>query len=264
MQASVMRSPHEIASQAGAAQKGRVETPAQESLPSTVPGLRVAQENGQPLPASAPISAPRFEAVGELGVLHGPVPFPPVGVPDVVATPGVSKPTRDSGLTGGGIAGDARDRRTGEPITGAILELESNHSRQKLVVDQSGQFSVSGVPPGMATLIATAPDYVTTKVALDIPNGTQSGEITVRDLRIELDRAGWLSGAVTGTDGETMDHLVVEVGDLKATTDRDGRFVLRGVPPGRVRVEAHRGGQMVTEDVEIRANEESRIELRMR
>jgi hypothetical protein len=54
------------------------------------------------------------------------------------------------------------------------------------------------------------------------------------------------------------------VGGLRARTDRDGAFRVDGVPPGRVRLSAEKGGLGATEELEVRAGDEARTELRLR
>lgn len=177
------------------------------------------------------------------------------------------QPSSDARLAlspGGGIDGDVRDARLGGVPPGLRLELAAPGVKPHLLPVQGGRFSATALPAGRATLTATAPGYVTAVVDVDVVAGDRLGDVTVRDVRIELERGGSIVGSVRDDRGDPLAGALVTVGGLRARTDRDGNFRADGVLPGRVRVAAEQGGASGSEDAEVRAGEETRIELRLR
>jgi protocatechuate 3,4-dioxygenase beta subunit len=164
---------------------------------------------------------------------------------------------------GGGIDGDVRDARLGGVPAGLRLELASGGKTHLLPV-QAGRFSVTALPVGRATLIAAAPGYVTVTRDVDVVAGDRLHDVTVRDVRIEIERGGSISGRVRDDHGDAVADAAVAVGPLRARSDRDGAFRVDGVAAGSVRVTADKGGLVASDDVEVRAGDESRIELRLR
>jgi hypothetical protein len=51
---------------------------------------------------------------------------------------------------------------------------------------------------------------------------------------------------------------------LTARSDREGQFRVDGVAAGRARVSMERDGAAAGEDVDVRAGDESRVDLRLR
>ncbi|MGZ3444024.1 MAG: carboxypeptidase-like regulatory domain-containing protein, partial [Polyangia bacterium] len=94
--------------------------------------------------------------------------------------------------------------------------------------------------------------------------GDRPHDVTVRDVRIELERGGTVIGRVRDDHGEAVGDALVMVAGQRARSDRDGNFRVEGVAAGRARVTAEKGGAVAAEEVEVRAGDESRIELRLR
>lgn len=175
-------------------------------------------------------------------------------------------PTSDARLAlapGGGVDGDVRDARLGGVPPGVRLELVAGGKTQ-LVPLQGGRFSVTALPVGRATLTAAAPGYVTVSRDVDVVAGDRMHDITVRDVRIELARGGVVIGRVRDDHGDPVGDASVGVAGLRARTDRDGNFRIDGVAPGTTRVTVEKAGTSAGDDVEVRAGEESRVELRLR
>jgi hypothetical protein len=166
---------------------------------------------------------------------------------------------------GGGVEGEIFDPRTGLPPPDLRLELVLDGERRAVLV-QGRHFSATGLPTGPARLVARARGYPRVERAVEILAGERPGEITVRDVRIELELGGAVRGRVRDDRGEPAVGVAVEVMSAPVEpvrTGADGVFVLAGVPPGRVEVRARGGDPAVTtvEEVEVRANEETRIDL---
>jgi hypothetical protein len=165
-------------------------------------------------------------------------------------------------LVGGGIDGDVRDARLGGVPAGVRLELVANGKSRPIAIDR-GRFVATAVPPGRATLRASAPGYVPWAREVEVPAGTRPGDLTVRDLRVELERGGTVSGRIRDDDGAPVAGVTITAGSSVVRSDADGNFRLDGVAPGRVRVHSDRGALTAVEEVEVRPNDESRIELRL-
>jgi protocatechuate 3,4-dioxygenase beta subunit len=176
-------------------------------------------------------------------------------------------PTDDARLAlapGGGIDGDVRDARLGGVPPAVRLELRVAGSVRLLPVERDGRFSATAVPAGRATLAASAPGYVTLAREIDVIAGDRPHDVTVRDVRIELERGGTIVGRVRDDHGDPVADAAVTAGGLRARSDRDGNFRLDSVAAGRVRVLVEKGGVSAGDDVEVRASDESRVELRLR
>jgi protocatechuate 3,4-dioxygenase beta subunit len=165
---------------------------------------------------------------------------------------------------GGGIDGDVRDARLGGVPAGLRLELVSGGGKSRLLPVQAGRFSATGLPQGRATLTASAPGYVTLTREVDVVAGDRPHDVTVRDVRLELERGGAVSGRVRDDHGDPVADAVVAVGALRARSDRDGNFRIGGVAAGRARVTAEKSGAVAAEEIDVRAGDESRVELRLR
>ncbi len=171
-------------------------------------------------------------------------------------------------VPGGGIDGDLGDARSGGVPAGARVQLSPvvGPSRQLTIV--GGRFSANAVPPGRATLTASAPGYVVWTRPIDIPAGERLHDVTVRDVRIELERGGSISGRLRDDHGEPLAEVVVRAAPaggppVSGRTDRDGNFRLDGVAAGHARIFVELPS-VVSEDVDVRADDESHVELRSR
>jgi protocatechuate 3,4-dioxygenase beta subunit len=164
---------------------------------------------------------------------------------------------------GGGIDGDVRDARLGGVPPGVRLELVAAGKTQLLPL-QAGRFSATALPAGRVTLTAAAPGYVTLTRDVEVPAGDRLHDVTVRDVRLELERGGSVVGRLRDDHGDPVADALVTVAGQRAHTDREGNFRLDGVPPGRARVTAEKSGITATDEIDIRAADESRVELRLR
>jgi protocatechuate 3,4-dioxygenase beta subunit len=172
-------------------------------------------------------------------------------------------------LPGGGLDGDVRDARSGAVPAGARVELTAAGGKPRSLTLVSGLFSANAVPPGAALLTAGAPGYVAWSRSIDIVAGERLHDITVRDLRIELERGGSVSGRLRDDRGDPLAGVVVTVAPavgprVVGRTDRDGQFRIDGVAAGRVHVSAEPTGAAAAEDLDVRADDESRVELQAR
>lgn len=233
---------------------------------------RGAPVSGARVEISAPPLAPRWVTTDRGGRFHadglGPGPYHVVisHADYAPATYDNVAPADDARLgvqPGGGIDGDVRDARSGGVPGGLRLEATPDGGKPMLLPVSRGRFRVTALPPGRVTLTASAPGYVAWSRAVDVPGGDRLHDVTVRDVTVELERGGTVVGDVLDDDGNPVADAEVAAGAVRGRSDRDGNFRLAGVAPGRVRVTAGKGGQVAQEEVEVRADDESRVELRL-
>jgi hypothetical protein len=167
-------------------------------------------------------------------------------------------------LPGGGIEGELRDPRSGRLPVGATLQLTVDGRVQNLPLSPDGKFQVTGVRSGRVSVSAKAPGYATLQRDFEVPPGDRPRDLTLRDLRLELERGGTVIGSVRSDDGDAVAGAQITAGAARARSDSRGEFRLEGVAPGRVRVGASEGGRRGFEEVEVRGDEESRTEITIR
>jgi hypothetical protein len=218
-----------------------------------------------------PIAGARVEAAGRVALSDGGGRFALTGLPagpyQVRASRTDFAPTEMAGVTagdearlqllpGGGIEGQLDDSRGARLPEATVLELGVDGHAQRVLV-REGRFEVTGIRAGRVTLSARAPGYVPLHHTLEVPAGDRPRDFTVRDLRLTLERAGIISGSVRGDDGP-LAGAQISAGAANCRTDGRGEFRLEGVAPGRVPLLVN--GRRADE-VEVRADEESRVDL---
>jgi 5-hydroxyisourate hydrolase-like protein (transthyretin family) len=136
--------------------------------------------------------------------------------------------------------------------------------------DSNGQFQLKQLPPDRYAVVASAPDHYSERVFFQIDQENVTG------LDLRLLRGAIIAGTVALEGGGPMTpfkHLAQftigamwESGGSSSTIQEDGRFELRGLPPGRLglaifrrpdakfRPFIHRieyNGQLVTEGIDV-------------
>ncbi|MFW5878643.1 MAG: carboxypeptidase regulatory-like domain-containing protein, partial [Myxococcota bacterium] len=141
------------------------------------------------------------------------------------------------------VSGSVLDALTGDPVSGALLSIQSLGATA--MSDRDGEFTFRLLPPGTHTVTVSAEGY-----------GEQSMEVTVVDADVEgleilLGRDGGslsLSGTVTivGLDlpvqGASVALTGGETGPRETTTDARGSYTLLGLSPGAYDVAITAGG----------------------
>jgi hypothetical protein len=163
-------------------------------------------------------------------------------------------------VPGGGVEGELRDSRNGQVPPGAVLELSADGQRRVLPL-RDGRFVATGVRAGRVVLLAHAPGYVPLHKDVEVPAGDRPHDVTAREVRLELEPGGVLTGRVRGDNGDGVPGAQITAGAANGRTDSRGEFRLDGVAAGRVRVAASESGRRAAEEVDVRAGEESRVEL---
>lgn len=172
---------------------------------------------------------------------------------------------------GGGISGTLRDGRRGGLPSGAQLTLTaSDGSSQSVSLSSDGSFSTTGLPVGPATLRARAPGYGSLSRSINIPASDSPSQVSLRDLRLELEAGAGLVGQVRGPTGAAASVTILVQDESGATvgktlTDEHGDFHLADLPPGRVRITASAANQGRAETTtELRSGGEERTYLELR
>lgn len=119
----------------------------------------------------------------------------------------------------GKIEGFVLDERTGDPLAGAVVRLESRpgiSSQPSTRADERGRFVLDGVPPGRRSVSAAVSGYATRIVAaLEVPSGAALGPVSIALEPIDGDRRLDLVGigaVMAAKDGALVIQQVVPSG----------------------------------------------------
>lgn len=171
---------------------------------------------------------------------------------------------------GGGVEGEVRDRRLATAPPRLQLTWQLAEERTPISVARDGRFRATGLPAGAGALVAQAPGYAPLRLPLQLTAAAHLDEVTARDLRLQLERAGALSGRVRGSGdlkGLTIQVFAAtnERAELgRARSNSRSEFRLSGLPEGRVRVLCSSASGRAEAEVEIRSDSEARVELDLR
>lgn len=122
----------------------------------------------------------------------------------------------------------------GRPVHGLHLEVISGAVTRPAPVDATGSFRATGLTAGPARL-AVGSGWFPGSIPLREVQ-LVAGQVTTVELA--LDGLGELAGVVTGADGGTVEVALDGVGCGYVVPDRDGRFSIPGLRPGRWTVRA--------------------------
>ena len=159
---------------------------------------------------------------------------------------------------GGGIDAEIHDAHTNGPLAGArVVATGPKHAARESAADEQGAVELTPLAPGAWTLAVTAPGYVAQRVKLEVVAGTAPKAITVRDVRIEMQRGAVVGGTVRDAYGVRVRGAIVISGDVKAKTDEEGMFELRDVATGDdVVIRASRDGAIGTATINLAPGDE--------
>ncbi len=133
---------------------------------------------------------------------------------------------------------------SGAAVEGAYVRAEQEHPGLEMVAfgmgddgartDARGAFELDGLSPGPAKLVAELADRARSEpLALELEAGRETSDVVLR-----LRTGGTITGQVLGLDGRGEANRSVNVFHHSneyheaCLTDADGRFEVRGVPPG--------------------------------
>jgi len=142
----------------------------------------------------------------------------------------------------GGITGRVVDAETGDPVVGAVVVAKSTNDVGRAQTNERGVYRITDLEPGRYSVAAKARGYLASRYPQSVP--VRANEMTDGiDFRLATKPSG--RGAISGrvvarrTDEPIRGATIVAVGDgarYKARTDGRGRYLLRGLKPGRYSV----------------------------
>jgi protocatechuate 3,4-dioxygenase beta subunit len=186
---------------------------------------------------------------------------------DVVLVAGKDNPGLDLVLGRGGheVRGTVSDIGGG-PVEDVLVRVTQtdddtpfNFDRPALgvVSDEEGRFALQ-LADGHYAVTTFHPDYVDAEASLRVDGGPRSLAITLTPAssiegRVLARASGQpVEGAIVSRSGEESGAFLVQgLGDDQAVTDAEGRFRLRGLPSGVVRLQAVARGFATRQPVEV-------------
>ena len=146
---------------------------------------------------------------------------------------------------GGGVEITVRDRSTGAALRGARVTATAGPARREASAGPDGHAALANLAAGAWTIAAAAPGYAAGAVTVQVSAGRRPGDITARDLAIDLTRVATLAGVVRDQRGERLAGAEVSVdGALSRTTsDEQGRFRMTDAPSGAIILTARKGAR---------------------
>jgi hypothetical protein len=156
--------------------------------------------------------------------------------------------TLDAALRPNTLTGTVRDAFSNRPIAGAVVKATDTITT---TTDSNGHYELGGVPEAYQIAVA-APEH----------------EVTRREIRRSKEqdvalRPTTLSGQAIDTySSKPLASVKVVLGELRVTTDAEGRFTLKNIPPDGQIVFSHDGydeismplDRTTTVDVAMRPN----------
>jgi len=144
-------------------------------------------------------------------------------------------------IRGRTLEGTVRDAASGKPVAGVSLSASCGGAGRAddVPLDTQGRFALETPPDVACALIARTAGGLLATAGIE---PAQPAERIILDLR----PGGSLTGRVTGRDGRSQAGATVTVsaartaawGPVRVEADRRGRYVVRGLPPGELRVTA--------------------------
>lgn len=159
---------------------------------------------------------------------------------------------------GATLSGRIEDAASGRPISGAAVEVRAAvkgilgfYDKKKTETDTEGRFRVRGLGNRPYRVHISHPRYASEVIeGFEIAQGQKAGR-----LGVGLRRGGKIRGVVIGEDGRPAAELLVKAKFAddrwypyplpECLTDRDGKFELKHVPPGKSTVSAENAQKVV-------------------
>jgi hypothetical protein len=177
---------------------------------------------------------------------------------------------------GGGVEVTVRDRSTGAALRAARITASAASAaasaaappapRREASSGPDGRAEITGLAAGPWTLQATAPGYAAAVLTVQVPAGRRLGEVTLRDLRLDLTRAATLAGVVRDRNGDRIPgaDVAVDGAAARATTDEQGRFRMTDAPSGAITLTARKGTRRGSLRLDLAPGDEQvTLELRL-
>lgn len=166
------------------------------------------------------------------------------GPATVVLPPGAPVAVRVHVAIRGEVLGESGP---GAPIAGAVVDLVPGRGYEEKDLPRVVRRATTG-PEGVARVpdLAAGPFHDATVAAPGYAPGRAEFVLAGgADALVLLDPAGRIAGRVLGVPGGApLEGVVVRAGESRATTAKDGTFLLENLPPGTVEVTAESGDRI--------------------
>lgn len=188
--------------------------------------------------------------------------YPPVELDVVAANRGASARLRLP--LGGAVEGALLDASSGSPLAGVAIAGDGpGDATADATSETSGRWKLGPLVPGRWTIAVQQPGHLPFTTSLDVPASRAPGEISVRDVRIELQRGGVIGGTVRDARGQRVANakIVAQRADgtgpiATGTTDSAGEFRVPDAPTGELSIVATSGDASGTVKVTLRGGDE--------
>lgn len=170
---------------------------------------------------------------------------------------------------GGGVSGQVEQGHGGGVPDGFSLSLVlQSGERWPLKVGSDGRFAQTGIPQGFVTLVGQARGFSPIRKTVQVPEGASPHEITVREVRLLLQKGAQLFGQVRQDGHSVQDAEVHAENDAhelvaKGRTDAHGEFSLLDVPEGTLTVTAQKQNHRTQTRITVRSAERQQIDLEL-
>ncbi len=153
-----------------------------------------------------------------------------------------NRPASSSTPTGT-VTGKVVDTYTNQPLSSAVVILQSNASIRRMT-DQTGGFSINNIPEGTQTLTISLTGYATAAVTVNVTSGSI---IDLGDIPLSANpETGIVKGTVTDASTNQPLHGASVTIDGSYTgnsaTDTSGTFIFTNVTPGSITLTATNPG----------------------
>jgi protocatechuate 3,4-dioxygenase beta subunit len=149
----------------------------------------------------------------------------------------------------GGISGQVVDATTGEPIAEALVVAKSpNGDAGRARTNDRGAYRIGDLRPGAYNVTATARGYLGARYPRPVPvrANQMTEDINFRLAKKRPDRGAISGRVVNRRTGAPVKGAVVAATDgrfrLRTRSDARGRYLLRGLKPGKYKVIADARG----------------------
>ncbi|WP_342045359.1 carboxypeptidase regulatory-like domain-containing protein, partial [Bacillus sp. OTU530] len=140
------------------------------------------------------------------------------------------------------ITGTVRDATTGNVLSNALIQVFNSQGRflASTLTDVNGQYTISGLPEGMLSVQASAPNFASDMKVITLTPG-ETGTVDFALASNPASLTGSVTDAQTGAplSGALVQVLIAGTGvPVKSTlTDPTGLYVINGLAEGEYRVE---------------------------
>jgi Carboxypeptidase regulatory-like domain len=189
--------------------------------------------------------------------------YPPVEL-DAIASQGALTRSRLRLPLGGAVEGVLLDGASGSPIAGITLGADGpGKLTADATTDKAGLWKLGPLKPGRWKIRIEQPSYLPLSYDVDVPASRAPGQISVRDIRLELQRGALVGGTVRDARGQRAAGAKVSIHradgtgpTVEGSTDTQGEFRIHDSPTGELVVTATKGDATGATRAQVRAGDE--------